>query len=168
MSNPELAYTYLESPIGPLLLAGDEQHLHYIGFPTGKGVITPHENWHEDAAPLREITKQLFAYFAGELEDFHIPMEMGGTDFQKDVWAALCDIPYGETISYGELARRIGRPKASRAVGAANGANPLPIIVPCHRVIGANNSLTGFGGGVETKQFLLQHEQGEDPQLSLL
>lgn len=116
----------------------------------------------------QEITRQLEAYFEGKLVDFDIPMELVGTDFQKDVWTALCDIPYGETISYGELARRIDRPKASRAVGAANGANHLPIIIPCHRVIGANKSLTGFGGGVETKQFLLELEQGEDPQMSLL
>ena len=168
MSNPELAYTYLESPVGQLLVAGDEQHLHYIGFPTGKGVITPHSNWHEDPAPFKEIAKQLTAYFKGELEDFDIPMVLNGTDFQEDVWTALCDISFGETISYGELARRIDRPKASRAVGAANGANHLPIIIPCHRVIGANNTLTGFGGGIETKQFLLEHEQGEDPQLTLI
>ncbi|PCI05810.1 MAG: cysteine methyltransferase [Hyphomicrobiales bacterium] len=168
MSNPELAYTYLESPIGQLLVAGDEQHLYYISFPGGKGKITPHDNWHEDPAPFKEIAKQLTAYFKGELENFDIPMVLNGTDFQENVWTALCDIPYGETISYGELARRIDRPKASRAVGAANGANHLPIIIPCHRVIGANNSLTGFGGGIETKQYLLQHEQGEDPQLTLI
>ena len=168
MSNPELAYTYLESPIGQLLVAGDEHHLYYISFPGGKGKITPHDNWHEDAAPFKEIAKQLTAYFKGELEQFDISMVLNGTDFQEDVWTALCDIPFGETISYGELARRIERPKASRAVGAANGANHLPIIIPCHRVIGANNSLTGFGGGIETKQYLLQHEQGEDPQLTLI
>ncbi|MFK5978306.1 MAG: methylated-DNA--[protein]-cysteine S-methyltransferase [Rhizobiaceae bacterium] len=168
MNTPELAYIYLESPIGQLLVAGDEQHLHYISFPSGKGTITPHKNWHEDSAPFKEISNQLAAYFAGDLENFDIPMVLNGTDFQEEVWTALCDIPFGETISYGELARRIDRPKASRAVGAANGANHLPIIIPCHRVIGANNSLTGFGGGIETKQYLLQHEQGEDPQLSLI
>ena len=99
------------------------------------------------------------AYFAGELTRFDLRLHLAGTAFQNAVWAALCDIPFGETVSYGALASRIGKPMASRAVGAANGANPLPIVVPCHRVIGADKSLTGFGGGIETKRFLLAHEQ---------
>ena len=111
---------------------------------------------------------QLTAYFAGELRDFSLPLRAGGTAFQQSVWAALRAIPFGATISYGELACRIGQPSAARAVGAANGANPLPIVVPCHRVIGADNSLTGFGGGLETKRFLLTHEarltRGTGPQ----
>lgn len=168
MSEQGLAYTYLESQIGPLLLAGDATHLHYVSFPTGKKRMVPRADWHEDAHPFGEVSRQLGAYFDGDLTMFDVPMKMAGTAFQQSVWRALCNIPFGQTISYGALAAHIGRPKASRAVGAANGANPLPILVPCHRVIGANKSLTGFGGGIETKQFLLRLEQGEDPQLSLI
>jgi methylated-DNA-[protein]-cysteine S-methyltransferase len=107
-----------------------------------------------------EAIAQLEEYFAGERRDFSLPLPLEGTPFQTTVWSALRTIPYGATVSYGELARRIGRPSASRAVGAANGANPLPIILPCHRVIGADRSLTGFGGGLETKRFLLAFEAG--------
>ena len=105
--------------------------------------------------------RQLNAYFARELEDFDLPLAPPGTAFQLEVWAALRAIPYGETVTYGELARRIGRPRASRAVGAANGANPLPIVVPCHRVVGADGSLTGFGGGLPIKSALLALERGK-------
>ena len=107
-----------------------------------------------------EAIAQLEEYFAGERRDFSLPLPLEGTPFQTTVWSALRTIPYGATVSYGELARRIGRPSASRAVGAANGANPLPIILPCHRVIGADRSLKGFGGGLETKRFLLAFEAG--------
>ena len=112
---------------------------------------------------------QLRAYFAGELTRFDLPLHLGGTAFQNTVWTALVDIPVGETVSYGELACRIGRPTASRAVGAANGANPLPIVLPCHRVVGADGSLTGFGGGIETKRTLLAHERrlAGEPQLAI-
>jgi len=106
-----------------------------------------------------EPFRQLHAYFAGELTRFDLPLRRAGTAFQNTVWSALCDIPYGETISYGTLASRIGRPTAYRAVGGANGANPLPIVVPCHRVIGSDKSLTGFGGGIGIKRFLLAHER---------
>lgn len=163
-----LAYTFLDTEIGALLLAGDDDHLHYVSFPSGKKRMVPHQNWHEDSKPFTEVSRQLLAYFAGDLTVFDLPMTFNGTDFQIEVWQALCDIPFGQTTSYGELAAQIRRPKASRAVGAANGSNPIPIIVPCHRVIGANKSLTGFGGGIETKQFLLRHEQGDDPQMSLI
>jgi methylated-DNA-[protein]-cysteine S-methyltransferase len=111
-----------------------------------------------DEALLKRPRARLQAYFAGELRDFELPLAAAGTPFQQSVWRALCDIPYGETISYGELARRIGQPKAARAVGLANGQNPIAIVVPCHRVIGADGSLTGYGGGLERKRWLLAHE----------
>jgi methylated-DNA-[protein]-cysteine S-methyltransferase len=114
---------------------------------------------------LKEIVRQLRAYFAGTLEKFHLPLSPQGTQFQLGVWKRLCDIPYGETISYGELARRIGNPNASRAVGLANGSNPIPIIIPCHRVIGSNGKLTGYGGGLPIKEKLLALERR---QLQLL
>src|SRR5450432_3910453 len=111
-----------------------------------------------DAAPLAAAAGQLAEYFAGQRTGFDLPVELAGTGFQRRVWAALREIPYGETVSYGELARRIGQPSASRAVGLANGQNPISIVVPCHRVIGANGSLTGYGGGLERKRWLLAHE----------
>ena len=116
-------------------------------------------HWRRDAAPFAEARRQFEAYFNGELAEFELALAPRGSDFQCRVWAALCDIPYGITISYGELAQRIGNPNASRAVGLANGANPLAIVVPCHRVIGANGSLTGYGGGLPTKKFLLELER---------
>jgi len=151
----------MQSPIGRLLLAGDEKGLRRISFPEGKGAVGPQADWVRDDDALRDVVRQLQAYFNGELREFDIPLQMEGTAFQRGVWRALQDIPYGETISYGELARRIGNPKGSRAVGLANGANPVPIIVPCHRVIGANGSLTGFGGGLRTKEMLLGLEKGQ-------
>ena len=152
-------YTYMESPIGPLLLAGDDSGLRRIGFPEGKNPPQPAPEWRRDAQCLRYIAEQLDAYFAGSLRDFDLPLQMQGTPFQLSVWKALRDIPYGETISYGELARRIGNPKGSRAVGLANGANPIPVVVPCHRVIGSTGKLTGFGGGLRTKETLLALER---------
>jgi O-6-methylguanine DNA methyltransferase len=111
-----------------------------------------------DDAWFKDVAAQLDAYFAGELSTFDLEMNLLGTPFQQRVWSQLCDIPYGETISYGELARRVGNANASRAVGLANGRNPIALIVPCHRVIGANGSLTGYGGGLERKTWLLEHE----------
>lgn len=157
----QLLYTYLDSPIGPLLLAGDGIALSRVGFPSGKGRVAPHDDWQRADDAFVEARRQLTAYFAGELRDFDLTLMPEGTPFQLSVWQALTSIPYGVTISYGELALRLGRPGSSRAVGAANGANPIPIIVPCHRVIGANGSLTGFGGGIETKRHLLALEAGE-------
>ncbi len=114
-----------------------------------------------DASPLLcEAVRQLRAYFAGELKEFRLPLEMAGTDFQKRVWASLLEIPYGETRSYSQIAQAIGAPMAVRAVGAANGENPIAIVVPCHRVIGANGKLTGYGGGLDLKRRLLDMEQG--------
>src|SRR5579871_3861218 len=146
------------TPVGPLRLVADERGLNTVWFLRGRKNESPHDDWKEDPAFFAEVERQLQEYFAGALREFEIPLCMNGTDFQKKVWKNLQKIPYGETISYGELARRIGDPKAVRAVGAANGQNPLPIIVPCHSVIGSNGSLTGFGGGLENKRKLLELE----------
>ena len=152
-------YTYTESPIGPLLLAGDDSGLRRLGFPEGKNPPQPSPEWRRDDQSLRYVAEQLDAYFAGRLRDFDLPLQMQGTPFQLSVWKALRDIPYGETISYAELARRVGKPKGPRAVGHANGANPIPIVVPCHRVIASDGKLGGFGGGLKTKEALLELER---------
>ena len=152
-------YTEMESPVGTLLLAADEEGLRLINFQKGKHAQRPREGWKMDAAPLQETMRQLKAYFGAELHDFDLRLAPEGTGFQRAVWLALCDIPYGETISYGDLARRIRKPKAVRAVGTANGANPIPIVIPCHRVIGSNGKLTGYGGGLDIKEKLLALEQ---------
>jgi methylated-DNA-[protein]-cysteine S-methyltransferase len=124
-----------------------------------KGKTRPDPAWREDRTLLRDTIHQLKAYFAGDLEDFDLPLVPQGTPFQLGVWKRLCDIPFGETISYGELARRIGNPNASRAVGLANGSNPIPIVIPCHRVIASNGKLTGYGGGLPIKEKLLALER---------
>jgi methylated-DNA-[protein]-cysteine S-methyltransferase len=157
-------YDWLETPIGALLLVADEQGLRHIDFPRADQGRRIEPHWRRDRRYLGAAIEQLEAYFAGRLHDFDVALAARGTEFRKNVWNELVRIPYGETISYGELARRIGDPAASRAVGAANGANPLPIIVPCHRVIGSNGKLTGFGGGLPTKQWLLEHERRYAPQ----
>jgi methylated-DNA-[protein]-cysteine S-methyltransferase len=153
-------YSLMPSPIGELLLAGNDdaitgvymqKQLHWDG-------LQP--DWRRDDRRLREARKQLNAYFAEELKVFELPLAMHGTEFQRGVWSELLKIPYGETTSYGELACRLGQPKASRAVGLANGRNPISIIVPCHRVVGANGTLTGYGGGLPRKRWLLDHEAG--------
>jgi methylated-DNA-[protein]-cysteine S-methyltransferase len=118
----------------------------------------PGPGWTKDKAPFAEVMRQLRAYFDGKLKEFDLPLTLEGTDFQRRVWTSLMAIQYGETLSYAELAERIGNPKAVRAVGLANGSNPIPIIIPCHRVIGSNGSLTGFGGGLDTKKTLLALE----------
>lgn len=160
-----VSYTYHESPVGPLLVAGDETGLKVIAFPKGSRKRSPEPEWTEDPAPLAEALRQLDEYFAGERREFDLVLRPEGTPFQQGVWAQLTEIPYGETISYGELATRIGNPKASRAVGAANGANPIPVVIPCHRVIGANKALTGFGGGLDVKRALLDHERTHAPEV---
>ncbi len=160
----KLGFGYFASPIGPLLVVGDGDQLHLIRFPTETRTNEPQADWQRDDALFRVAFGQLRGYFAGELTRFDLPLRLAGTAFQNKVWSALCEIPFGTTISYGALASRIGQPTASRAVGGANGANPLPIVVPCHRVIGSDNSLTGFGGGVEIKRFLLAHEQTVSPR----
>jgi methylated-DNA-[protein]-cysteine S-methyltransferase len=152
-------YTHLLSPIGSLLLAADSTGLRQITFPKNGSPASSQPDWIEDSSALAEPIRQLRAYFAGELENFHLPLAPQGTPFQQTVWKELCKIPYGETISYGQLARRIGNPNASRAVGLANGSNPIPIIIPCHRVIGSNGKLTGYGGGLPIKEKLLALER---------
>ena len=151
-------YKYIQSPIGNLLLAGDGPGLKLIGFPGGKGTVTPDPDWIEDLSCFPEAEKQLGEYFSGKRRVFELKLEPEGTPFQLAVLDALVRIPYGETRSYRDIAIGVGRPKAVRAVGAANGRNPLPIVIPCHRVIGTNGSLTGFGGGLEAKSFLLELE----------
>jgi methylated-DNA-[protein]-cysteine S-methyltransferase len=152
-------YSLLESPIGELLLTGDGESLTGIWMQSHRSEWKKTTTLRRDDASLATARAQLAAYFAGERTEFDLPLAPEGTSFQRKVWRALCDISYGETISYGELARRIGQPTAARAVGLANGSNPLPIVVPCHRVIGADGSLTGFGGGIERKRWLLEHEK---------
>ena len=154
-------YHYLEAPIGKLLLAGEGDALSLLGFPSGSMARRHEPHWQHDAAPFREVIFQLQEYFAGERREFDLALAPQGTSFQQQVWSALQEIPYGETWSYGQLAAHIGRPKASRAVGAANGLNPIPVIIPCHRVIGANGKLTGFGGGLDTKRYLLDLESDQ-------
>jgi methylated-DNA-[protein]-cysteine S-methyltransferase len=154
-----LAFVEIDSPVGRLRLAGDGEQLHVLSFWEGKHAIPVEESWRRDEAPLRDAVEELRAYFAGELREFKTPLAPQGTAFQRRVWSELTRIPYGETISYGELAARIGNPKASRAVGLANGCNPIAIVVPCHRVIGANGKLTGYGGGLPIKKHLLSFER---------
>jgi len=151
------------SPVGGLRLVGDEGRLRKILFERGRRPAPPPPATPPDAEPFREVIRQLDAYFAGELETFDLVLAPEGTPFQLEVWGLLRAIPYGETVSYGELARKIGRRDAARAVGAANGSNPIPIVVPCHRVVGADGSLTGFGGGIENKRWLLHHEGARRP-----
>ncbi len=157
-------FTYMDSPAGRLLLAGDENGLKLIAFPEGKGSRKPESGWVPDEGSLTEAIRQLREYFEGKLRDFDLQLAPEGTPFQIKTWQTLRSIPYGETASYGEIARRIGKPKAVRAVGAANGRNPLPIVVPCHRVIGSDGSLTGYGGGMTIKKMLLDLERGNRPQ----
>lgn len=158
-----LYYTQIDdSPVGPLLLAGDQEALHVLAFGVGSRPREIDASWQPDVkGVLGPIRKELDQYFAGRLKKFSTPVAFNGTQFQTTVWQELRRIPYGETISYLELAKRIKNPAAVRAVGMANGANPIAIIVPCHRVIGANGSLTGFGGGLPTKRALLELEKGQ-------
>ena len=154
-----MRYSEMQSPAGSLLLAADDAGLRQIIFMNGRDRTQPGRDWVLDRSAFAETIRQLEAYFAGGLESFNLPLAPQGTPFQLQVWRELCEIPYGETISYGELARRIGNPKAFRAVGLANGSNPIPIIIPCHRVIGSNGKLTGYGGGLPIKEKLLALER---------
>jgi methylated-DNA-[protein]-cysteine S-methyltransferase len=161
--------TTIDSPVGPLLLTSDGASLTRVLFDA-----TPDPSWSAEPCPVLErAVTQLREYFAGERREFDLPLEPAGTPFQLTVWSALREIPYARTINYGQLAGRVGNPSASRAVGLANGRNPISIVVPCHRVIGANGSLTGYGGGLDRKRTLLDLERrtsGAEPdaQLSLL
>jgi methylated-DNA-[protein]-cysteine S-methyltransferase len=153
-------YSCHSSPIGELLLTWDDGALTrlHMGDHRSDDASSPDPRWRRDDSALRKVHDQLRAYFAGELRKFDLPLRMEGTSFQRLVWEGLLEIPYGATASYAELARRIGHPGASRAVGAANARNPIGLIVPCHRVIGANGTLTGYGGGLNRKEWLLRHE----------
>ena len=154
-------YTYVTSPIGRLLVAGDGVAIERLHFSSGSKAQLPHAAWVERPEAFIDAAQQLEAYFCGELQDFTLALNPKGTPFQLAVWRELVKIPYGRTVTYGELAKRLGNPQASRAVGLANGANPIAIIQPCHRVMGANGKLTGFGGGLDVKQRLLDLERGE-------
>jgi methylated-DNA-[protein]-cysteine S-methyltransferase len=152
-------WTTIASPLGDLLLAADDAGLtglHMDG--DAHGPHRPDPDWVEDPARFDQVVHQLAEYFAGERTEFDLPINPAGTTFQREVWAALQTIPYGEVRSYGEIAEQIGRPGASRAVGLANGRNPIAVLVPCHRVIGASGSLTGYGGGLHRKRLLLDLE----------
>jgi methylated-DNA-[protein]-cysteine S-methyltransferase len=159
-------YATAPSPLGELLLVGDEAALHGVYLPDHRRGPTPDPGWMRADAPFRAAREQLEAYFAGALRAFDLPLAPAGTPFELAVWAALREIPFGATLSYGALAARLGRPGAARAVGRANGRNPLSIVVPCHRVIGGDGALTGYGGGLARKAWLLAHEAGA--QLALL
>ena len=154
-----IAYCLLDSPIGPLTLAADDSGLRVVEFPENRYLAKRDASWvAADHPTLALAREQLGEYFAGQRQVFELPLAPRGTPFQLEVWQALARIPHGQTWSYGRLATHLGRPQAMRAVGAANGRNPLPIVLPCHRVIGASGALTGFGGGLPTKQFLLELE----------
>ena len=157
--NTTVFYTTAHSPVGPLLLAAGDDGLRAIEFHASRHPVPRDAAWEQGDHPLLQRTQlQLAEYFDGKRRTFDLPLAPRGTEFQRETWLALASIPYGSTISYADLAQRVRRPKAMRAVGAANGRNPLPIVLPCHRVIGADGSLTGFGGGLPTKQFLLELE----------
>ncbi len=152
-------YTYATSPIGQLLLAGSADALQVIGFPHGDKARRADIGWERYDEPFKKTARQLNEYFAGDRQEFELDLAPDGTTFQVEVLEALRGIPYGETCTYRDIAVAVGRPKAVRAVGNANGRNPLPIVIPCHRVIGSDGSLTGFGGGIEAKRYLLELEQ---------
>ena len=158
--NDALLYDVMDSPIGQLLLTSNGDALTGLYMDPHLRGPRPGGGWRRDPTALRNARQQLQAYFGRELFAFDLPLAPAGTEFQRRVWKALCTIPFGQTISYGEQARRVGNGAAARAVGAANGRNPISIIVPCHRVIGADGSLTGYGGGLPRKRWLLEHERG--------
>lgn len=152
-------YRYIESPLGRLFVRGDGQFVTGLFLPDHKGWRGPDESWRRSDDSFGAVDEQLAEYFAGERRQFDVPLKLAGTTFQERVWQELVRIPFGTTITYAELARRVGNPSASRAVGHANGRNPISIIVPCHRVIGSSGSLTGYAGGVEKKEWLLARER---------
>jgi methylated-DNA-[protein]-cysteine S-methyltransferase len=152
-------YSYMDTPVGTLLLAGSPHALKMIGFSRGKRTRSAAPDWERNDARFRRTKRQLGEYFDGTRRTFDLPLAPDGTDFQRAVWHALTTIPYGTTRTYFDVAVCVDHPKAVRAVGAANGANPIPIVIPCHRVIGSDGSLTGFGGGLETKRWLLDLER---------
>lgn len=153
-----LLWNELSSPLGTLLLVGGRDGLHRVMLPGPRGPALPHAHWHRDDAALAEARRQLEQYFTGQRQRFELPLAPEGTPFQLAVLRALAEIPYGQTRTYADIARQLGQPKATRAVGAANRRNPLAIILPCHRVIGSDGSLTGYAGGLDAKRWLLRHE----------
>jgi methylated-DNA-[protein]-cysteine S-methyltransferase len=152
-----MRYTTIDSPIGELLVAGSENGLQRLWM----APFRIESAWNHDPRAFADVRGQLDQYFSGERHEFDVELDLVGNRFELSVWDALLAIPYGETASYGEIARRVGHPDAARAVGGANGRNPVSVIVPCHRVIGADGSLTGYGGGLERKRFLLELERGQ-------
>ena len=159
-------FDVFDTPIGVLTVAADREGLRHIRFASERHPIRQDGDWKRDAGAVRDAREQLLEYFAGKRRQFDLPLHPVGTTFQTKVWNTLAEIPFGATWSYLDLANRIGDAKATRAVGAANGRNPLPIVLPCHRVIGSNGSLTGFGGGLPIKQFLLEHEGARQRSLA--
>jgi methylated-DNA-[protein]-cysteine S-methyltransferase len=151
-------FDQFKTPIGHLKVAADAQGLRHVLFEKSKYAATDETTWQRDAKALANVREQLQAYFAGELKRFDLVLSPQGTEFQTQVWKTLANIPFGKTWSYSDIAKKVNSPKAVRAVGAANGRNPIPIILPCHRVIGSNGTLTGYAGGLPMKQWLLEHE----------
>ena len=158
-----MRYAIVGSPLGDIIISGNAGTVTGLEFADSSKANRLEAEFDRDDEAFREAAAQLQAYFAGELTRFDVRLETGGTPFQRRVWQALVGIPYGATTTYGKLAAELGDPRAVRAVGLANGRNPISIIVPCHRVIGADGSLTGYGGGLPRKQWLLAHERGGVP-----
>jgi len=158
-----LSYCVVQSPVGRILLAGNARTLTHLSFQDGRHPMDPDPRWIYSEQPFQRPMRQLNEYFSGKRKTFSIPLTPKGTPFQQRVWQALQTIPYGQTLSYGQIAKAIGKPTAARAVGAANGQNPISIIVPCHRVIGSNGKLVGYGGGLSIKDALLVHESKHQP-----
>ncbi len=159
----ELLYTQMDSPIGDLLLVGDGEALYRLDMQQGRRPTAINPRWQRRDEAFADVRGQLTEYFDGHRRAFDVPLALGGNSFELPVWEALLEIPYGETVSYGEIARGMGRPDAARAVGLANGRNPIAVIVPCHRVIGSDGALVGYGGGLERKRLLLDLEAGVLP-----
>ena len=160
MSNDTIYSRIIDSPVGPLTAVATDQGLRAVLWPGDERIeFDPPPIESPDHPVLTETASQLEEYFGGDRVAFAVPLDLRGTEFQVSVWEALAEIPFGETSTYGDQAHRIGRPKAARAVGAANGQNPVSIVLPCHRIVGKDGSLTGFAGGLDTKRFLLDHEQ---------
>lgn len=158
-----VSYCVVQSPVGRILLAGNARALTHLSFQDGRHPIDPDPRWTYAEKPFQRPMRQLNEYFSGKRKRFTIHLAPKGTPFQQRVWQALRTIPYGRTSSYGQIAKAVGKPKAARAVGAANGQNPISIIVPCHRVIGSNGKLVGYGGGLSIKDALLVHESKHQP-----
>lgn len=161
MDSAVIVYAIVDSPLGGILVARNLQGLTCINFQDGTQPIVPPQGWRKDTASLAEASAQLQAYFRGELRQFELPLSPVGTAFQRQVWRAMQGIPYGRTLTYARLAEQVGRPQAARAVGGASSRNPLPVVVPCHRVVGSDGKLTGYAGGLHLKQALLDLEQGK-------